>query len=287
MLDFTAFDACSTPLDAWTRLVGAAKRLAGLAQHHFLQGWEDLRMEPTEDVATFLARVSQLNGNLAAYGTVLPNSVVIEHVIRRLPHRCMDITCTRLCTPSRRPRCAGAGAGDKGAAMFTAGGGGGRTGGRHDGRGRPDGVGRARPCHVAADVAATATDRTSPNCNVTGARSPWGTRVSGTCPRAARWRSGPWPCPLHCTTQKSTQTSELAALRPVLTSRTGSPTPGWHVGVGMGWLRTVRNGVPFVTAPSPLLDPLCLAALDTGIPFVGPLPVTLTLTLILGGASTL
>mmetsp|Transcript_31431 Transcript_31431/g.93753 ORF Transcript_31431/g.93753 Transcript_31431/m.93753 type:complete len:151 (-) Transcript_31431:321-773(-) len=91
MLDFTAFDACSTPLDAWTRLVGAAKRLAGLAQHHFLQGWEDLRMEPTEDVATFLARVSQLNGNLAAYGTVLPNSVVIEHVIRRLPHRCMDI----------------------------------------------------------------------------------------------------------------------------------------------------------------------------------------------------
>eukprot|EP00955_Chlamydomonas_euryale_P019919 212566-Chlamydomonas_euryale.AAC.1 len=36
---------------------------------------------------------------------------------------------------------------------------------------------------------------------------------------------------------------------------------------------------PFVTAPSSLLDPLCLAALNTGIPPVGPLPVTLTLTL--------
>eukprot|EP00955_Chlamydomonas_euryale_P042608 352371-Chlamydomonas_euryale.AAC.4 len=47
----------------------------------------------------------------------------------------------------------------------------------------------------------------------------------------------------------------------------------------MGWLRTMRNGVPFVTAPYPLLDPLCLAALNTGISFVGPLPATLTLTL--------
>eukprot|EP00955_Chlamydomonas_euryale_P007579 80333-Chlamydomonas_euryale.AAC.1 len=53
--------------------------------------------------------------------------------------------------------------------------------------------------------------------------------------------------------------------------------PSWRGGVGMGWLRTVRNGVTFVTAPSPLLDPLCLAALNTGIPFLGPLPVTLTL----------
>jgi len=47
----------------------------------------------------------------------------------------------------------------------------------------------------------------------------------------------------------------------------------------MGRLRTVRNGVPLVTAPSPLLDLLCLAALNTGIPFLGALPVTLTLTL--------
>eukprot|EP00955_Chlamydomonas_euryale_P074977 362183-Chlamydomonas_euryale.AAC.3 len=47
----------------------------------------------------------------------------------------------------------------------------------------------------------------------------------------------------------------------------------------MGWLRTVRNGVPFATAPSPLLDPLCLATLNTCILFVGPLPVNLALTL--------
>eukprot|EP00955_Chlamydomonas_euryale_P118665 366554-Chlamydomonas_euryale.AAC.2 len=45
----------------------------------------------------------------------------------------------------------------------------------------------------------------------------------------------------------------------------------------MGWLRTVRNSVLFVTAPSSLLDPLCLAALNTGIPFMGSLPETLTL----------
>eukprot|EP00955_Chlamydomonas_euryale_P011513 124003-Chlamydomonas_euryale.AAC.15 len=44
-------------------------------------------------------------------------------------------------------------------------------------------------------------------------------------------------------------------------------------------LRIVRNGVPFVTAPYPLLDPLGLATLNTGIPCVGPLPATLTLTL--------
>eukprot|EP00955_Chlamydomonas_euryale_P101451 365346-Chlamydomonas_euryale.AAC.9 len=34
-----------------------------------------------------------------------------------------------------------------------------------------------------------------------------------------------------------------------------------------------------LTAPSPLLDPLCLAALNTGMPFVSPLHATLTLTL--------
>eukprot|EP00955_Chlamydomonas_euryale_P083560 363869-Chlamydomonas_euryale.AAC.28 len=66
----------------------------------------------------------------------------------------------------------------------------------------------------------------------------------------------------------------LAALRRV--SRAG-----WRGGVGMGWLRTVRSGVRFVTASSQLLDPLCLAALNTGIPFVDPLPKTLTLTLTL------
>eukprot|EP00955_Chlamydomonas_euryale_P038273 351055-Chlamydomonas_euryale.AAC.7 len=61
-------------------------------------------------------------------------------------------------------------------------------------------------------------------------------------------------------------------LRPVLTS----PLAEW------GWyeeLSTVRSGLSFVTAPSPLLNLICLAALNTGIPFVGPLPVTLTLTL--------
>eukprot|EP00955_Chlamydomonas_euryale_P070366 360740-Chlamydomonas_euryale.AAC.6 len=55
--------------------------------------------------------------------------------------------------------------------------------------------------------------------------------------------------------------------------------PDWRGGLGMGWLRTLRSGVPFVTALSPLLDPLCLAALNAGIPFVGPLPVTVSLTL--------
>eukprot|EP00955_Chlamydomonas_euryale_P022771 240401-Chlamydomonas_euryale.AAC.2 len=57
------------------------------------------------------------------------------------------------------------------------------------------------------------------------------------------------------------------------------PRPSWRGGVGMAWLRTVRNGVPLMTAPCLLLDPVCLATLNTGTPFVGPLPVTLTLTL--------
>eukprot|EP00955_Chlamydomonas_euryale_P059823 357500-Chlamydomonas_euryale.AAC.15 len=35
---------------------------------------------------------------------------------------------------------------------------------------------------------------------------------------------------------------------------------------------------PVVTATSPLFDPLCLAVLNTGIPFVGLPPVILTLT---------
>eukprot|EP00955_Chlamydomonas_euryale_P060252 357663-Chlamydomonas_euryale.AAC.4 len=52
--------------------------------------------------------------------------------------------------------------------------------------------------------------------------------------------------------------------------------PGWRGGVGMGWFRTVCDGVPFMTAPYLLLDPLCFATLNTGIPFVGPLPETLT-----------
>eukprot|EP00955_Chlamydomonas_euryale_P041584 352035-Chlamydomonas_euryale.AAC.1 len=64
----------------------------------------------------------------------------------------------------------------------------------------------------------------------------------------------------------------LAAVHQVLTSR-------WRGRLGMGWLRTINNGVPFVIVPSALLNPLCLAALNTGIPFMRPLPVTLTLTL--------
>eukprot|EP00955_Chlamydomonas_euryale_P079711 363330-Chlamydomonas_euryale.AAC.28 len=43
------------------------------------------------------------------------------------------------------------------------------------------------------------------------------------------------------------------------------------------WAGLCAVGVPFVTAPSPLLDPRCLAALNTGIIFVAPFPVTLTL----------
>eukprot|EP00955_Chlamydomonas_euryale_P104117 365542-Chlamydomonas_euryale.AAC.3 len=63
----------------------------------------------------------------------------------------------------------------------------------------------------------------------------------------------------------------VAPPRAVLMSRLA----GWRVGVGMRWLKTVRSAVPFVTAPSALLDPLCLAALNTGIPVMGALPVTL------------
>eukprot|EP00955_Chlamydomonas_euryale_P020098 213604-Chlamydomonas_euryale.AAC.41 len=55
--------------------------------------------------------------------------------------------------------------------------------------------------------------------------------------------------------------------------------PGWQGGAGMGWPRTAHSGVPFVTVPSPLFDPLWTAALNTGIPLVGMLPVTLTLSL--------
>eukprot|EP00955_Chlamydomonas_euryale_P112581 366141-Chlamydomonas_euryale.AAC.4 len=48
-------------------------------------------------------------------------------------------------------------------------------------------------------------------------------------------------------------------------------TPQW----GGSGPCAMRYGIPCVTAPSPLLDPRCLAALNTGIPFVGPLPATL------------
>eukprot|EP00955_Chlamydomonas_euryale_P049266 354212-Chlamydomonas_euryale.AAC.17 len=60
----------------------------------------------------------------------------------------------------------------------------------------------------------------------------------------------------------------LVALRPVLTCQLRG-------GVGMGWLRTLRSDTPFVTAPRLLHDSLCLAALNTGISFVGSLPLTL------------
>eukprot|EP00955_Chlamydomonas_euryale_P091308 364613-Chlamydomonas_euryale.AAC.4 len=46
-------------------------------------------------------------------------------------------------------------------------------------------------------------------------------------------------------------------------------------------LTVSAHGVPFVTAPCPLLDPLCHVTLNTGIPFVGLLSATLTLTLTL------
>eukprot|EP00955_Chlamydomonas_euryale_P060749 357811-Chlamydomonas_euryale.AAC.5 len=59
------------------------------------------------------------------------------------------------------------------------------------------------------------------------------------------------------------QDRAVAALSPVLTSWLA----GWG---GMGWHRTVRSGVPFVTAPSSLFYPLCLVALNTGKPIVGP-----------------
>eukprot|EP00955_Chlamydomonas_euryale_P069659 360527-Chlamydomonas_euryale.AAC.7 len=72
------------------------------------------------------------------------------------------------------------------------------------------------------------------------------------------------------------QDMAVAALSPVLTSR----LVGWGgVGWGMGWLRTTRSCIAFVTAPSPLFDLRRLAALNIGIPFMGPLPSTLTPTL--------
>eukprot|EP00955_Chlamydomonas_euryale_P113472 366221-Chlamydomonas_euryale.AAC.7 len=43
-------------------------------------------------------------------------------------------------------------------------------------------------------------------------------------------------------------------------------------------LNTFNGPHPFVTAPYPLLDPLCLATLNTGVPFTGPLAGTLMLT---------
>eukprot|EP00955_Chlamydomonas_euryale_P019955 212950-Chlamydomonas_euryale.AAC.1 len=64
----------------------------------------------------------------------------------------------------------------------------------------------------------------------------------------------------------------FAALSPFLTS-------DWLGWAGMGWLRTARSGVPFVTASSPLFDRLCLAALTTGIPLVGALPAILSCSL--------
>eukprot|EP00955_Chlamydomonas_euryale_P040693 351780-Chlamydomonas_euryale.AAC.5 len=39
----------------------------------------------------------------------------------------------------------------------------------------------------------------------------------------------------------------------------------WQDGFGMRWLRTAHSGMPFVTAPSPLFDPLLLAAISKGI----------------------
>eukprot|EP00955_Chlamydomonas_euryale_P066341 359517-Chlamydomonas_euryale.AAC.30 len=51
----------------------------------------------------------------------------------------------------------------------------------------------------------------------------------------------------------------------------------------MGWLRTARGRPParfhLRQCPARCLTPPCLAALNTRIPLVGPLPVTLTLTL--------
>eukprot|EP00955_Chlamydomonas_euryale_P096672 365026-Chlamydomonas_euryale.AAC.11 len=58
------------------------------------------------------------------------------------------------------------------------------------------------------------------------------------------------------------QDRALAALRPVFTSRLAG---------------TTCNGAPFVTVPCRLLDPFCHATLNTDIPFMGLLPVTLTL----------
>eukprot|EP00955_Chlamydomonas_euryale_P118332 366534-Chlamydomonas_euryale.AAC.9 len=50
-----------------------------------------------------------------------------------------------------------------------------------------------------------------------------------------------------------------------------SSEPSCHVVAGL----TTRGGLHFVLAPSLLFDPLCLATLNTGILFVGPLSVTL------------
>eukprot|EP00955_Chlamydomonas_euryale_P062567 358413-Chlamydomonas_euryale.AAC.18 len=50
-----------------------------------------------------------------------------------------------------------------------------------------------------------------------------------------------------------------------------------HAGRAFILLTALRPQIGRSSAPSPLLDPFCLAAFNTGIPFVGPLPVTLTL----------
>eukprot|EP00955_Chlamydomonas_euryale_P082624 363749-Chlamydomonas_euryale.AAC.9 len=82
--------------------------------------------------------------------------------------------------------------------------------------------------------------------------------------------------------------------------QTSAMVPGSHPSVShFGYLdllvfqlRQHQHGVPFVTAPCPLFDALCLAALNTGIPCMGPLPatptpsLTLTLTLIARACST-
>eukprot|EP00955_Chlamydomonas_euryale_P101337 365338-Chlamydomonas_euryale.AAC.16 len=53
----------------------------------------------------------------------------------------------------------------------------------------------------------------------------------------------------------------------------------------MAWLKAVHRGIPFLTEPSPLFDSLCLAALDAGVLFVGPLAPSPCNSRVPGGAA--
>eukprot|EP00955_Chlamydomonas_euryale_P058121 356979-Chlamydomonas_euryale.AAC.6 len=77
------------------------------------------------------------------------------------------------------------------------------------------------------------------------------TRLGGFCLLTGWWDWVEW---LAGHTRGGTGFGQLCA---------GFTRSGWRGWVGKGWLRAVRSVNPVVTAPSPLLDPLCLAALNT------------------------
>eukprot|EP00955_Chlamydomonas_euryale_P057143 356675-Chlamydomonas_euryale.AAC.7 len=67
------------------------------------------------------------------------------------------------------------------------------------------------------------------------------------------------------------QNRDLYRTGGILTPPPATGVPCWVfaiVDAHHGWLWTARSGAFFVTAPGPLFDPLCLAALNTGTPFM-------------------